>query len=247
MNPIRMRESEELISTLIKQGPFNMFLGAGISKRLPAGAPTWKEMLNNFLDALFDKMSAEGWSAAASFESDAACLSEFGFRPETFWELVVQETSLELVCDALRVVSLGLPNLNHRSIAHLSSIGSVANIATTNFDEYIEPLMPQGTLRIVTEGEWTIAASKRTGQSFKNCYFKVHGTISSVSSLRFTLTHTDKLPTWKAQCLRKCLDGRPLLVAGYSGNDDDVRPALLEIVSASDGKPHLGLRITRQT
>ena len=219
-----------MFQELIKQGPFNLFVGAGISKLPPSNGPLWREMLRDFVDSLFSTMEREGWSVSNTYVQDKSLLWDFNFRPESFWQIVQQQTSIELVCKVFQVLNCGVSNLNHRLIAYLLSKGIIANVVTTNFDEYIDAKIFPATRRIVTSSEMKQIVDESKSQPLTNCYFKIHGSISMADSLQFTLAHTTMLPTEKAQCLEACISGRPLLVAGYSGNDDDIMPRLREIV-----------------
>src|SRR5581483_3293431 len=62
-------------------------------------------------------------------------------------------------------------------------------------------------------------------------YFKIHGSLEPSpskydGSVIFSLRHETILPDWKRQLLRQLLDGRQLVVLGYSGSDFEICPEL---------------------
>ena len=209
------------IQQIEEMKPVNLFLGAGVSKLAPSYAPIWKEIQIGFCEGLFDKMRSERWDVDDT-DQELEELRRFNFRPETFWERVLNITSLEFISSALSVVNRGKPNLNHKVIAELCDRGIVNNIITTNFDEYLDTCLPNKYHRIVSQDECSTAGSKQI-------YFKIHGSISSSESLQFTLRHTKKIPDGKSALLERCLQGLPLVFIGYSGWDDDIMPRLRAI------------------
>ncbi len=211
-----------ILRQLQENGQFNIFAGAGISKLPPAYAPVWREMLIDFSGALFTCMKRENWPAVEEIEEDLNELRRFDFRPETFWQRILNNTSLSFICDALKVVNLGQPNLNHRVIAELVRRNIVHNIVTTNFDEYLE-------LELINMSKCVVNSFDIRKQDDKPILFKVHGTVSDPESMQFTLDHTKALAEWKSKFLAECLANRPLLIVGYSGYDDDVMPVLLQL------------------
>ncbi len=212
-----------LINRIELLDPVNLFLGAGISKQAPAYAPIWREMQIGFCEALFARMKSEKWDVADT-ETEIGELRRFNFRPETFWERVLNHTSLEFISSALQIVNRGQPNLNHKVIAELCRQTIVNNIITTNFDEYLDQCLPPHFCRVVLQGDVVSAEAKQI-------YFKIHGTIRSPESLQFTLQNTKKLPDWKSDLIERCLEGHALVIAGYSGWDDDIMPRLKEIAA----------------
>jgi hypothetical protein len=219
-----------LVEELSQTGRFNIFVGAGISKRAPASAPVWKELQASFIEALFTLMSNEQWPAAEGNEVHLARLQSYNFRPETFWQHILLQTNIGFVSRALQVVNRGRPNINHQGIAALVTKGLVENVVTTNFDEYLDTLLPHQVQRIVNQSD--CKPTLRALFHRRNpVYFKIHGTISDAASLQFSLKQTEALATWKAELLSKCLTGQPLLIAGYSGYDDDIMPRLHDIAA----------------
>lgn len=210
-----------LIEEVVEISPVNLFVGAGISKLPPAYAPIWREMQIEFCEALYSKMKAEKWDVF-HVDNEIEALRNFNFRPETFWERILENTSIEFVTSALGIVNIGQPNLNHLVIGELCQQGVVNNIITTNFDEYLEKTIPSGYTHIFEE-------SSNVSSDAQKQYFKIHGTLSSETSMQFTLKHTKLLPKWKEDMLERSLKKYPLVIAGYSGWDDDIMPTLMKL------------------
>lgn len=199
-----------MLAHLLRKHSPAFFAGAGISRAEPAGAPLWKEMQTASIAAMYARMKGEPWVEGPEFFEDEAVLRNFDFRPESFWEIVLRETSLAVIVAAFQVLSSGRPNLNHRVLARLLSEGRITGIVTPNFDEYFEAAAGSSA-RIV----------------------KIHGTLASPESLQFTLTHTRKLPDERVRVLEDMLS-RGVVIAGYSGNDDDLMPHLRRLAERVD-------------
>ncbi len=205
--------------------PVNVFAGAGISRKYPSRAPVWREMVSSFLESLFQVMHAESWSALENYSEELGHLHRYYFRPETFWGRVLNLTNIEFVSSCLRVIDQGKSNSNHAILSHMVRVGIVSNIVTTNFDEYLERAMQGRIHRVVKSGD--INVDNRA--PLDKVLFKIHGTISDSVSLQFTLEHTKNLGEWKTGFLKQCLIGKPLIIIGYSGYDDDILPVLHSI------------------
>jgi tetratricopeptide (TPR) repeat protein len=199
-----------MLSQILRERPLAFFVGAGISRAAPASAPLWKEMQAGCISAMYARMLGQPWVERAEFFSDDEVLRGFRFRPESFWEVVLRETSLGVVAAAFQVLSSGRPNLNHYVLARLLASDRIAEILSPNFDEYLEAAAGSAT-KIV----------------------KIHGTLGSPESLQFTLTHTRSLPEETARLLQQLLSGG-VVIAGYSGNDDDIMPHLRELAAHVD-------------
>lgn len=57
-------------------------------------------------------------------------------------------------------------------------------------------------------------------------YFKIHGSADHPDSLVFTLRAESRLAAWKRRLMSRCINGRPLLVVGYSGLDFEICPEI---------------------
>lgn len=202
----------------------NILFGAGVSRNSPTNAPIWNEMQVKFLMAIFDRMAAESWPIASEFPADREAAQNFRIRPETFWSQMVEIIGSNTVHKALKAADMGIPNNIHYLIAQLLATGVLKNAVTTNYDEYIEKVLPDSVQIIVASAKWEESLSQEVPR-----YIKLHGTISSATSLSYTLEHYDALYERNKTILLTALSGRPLIIAGYSGYDTDVLPALREV------------------
>ena len=216
-----MRNDFKKILCKYKEGPINILFGAGISKDPPANAPIWNEMQTAFLMRIFDLMETQGWPAASEFPKRRAEVRRFHIRPETFWSQMLGLVGAETVHTALKGVEPGTPNTNHCAIANFLDSGFFKCAITTNFDEYVE--------RVLSDKIQVIVRPDRLEEPFPikgSQYIKLHGTLSSKSSLSYTLEHYDKLEERNVPILYRALSGLPLIIAGYSGYDSDVLPTI---------------------
>jgi len=218
------------LAGFLAYGPAVVFVGAGVSKKPPAYAPVWREIQDGFVRALYARLVSMNWPAGPHLFKDAGDLTGFRFRPEVFWDVVQRASTLQCVQDAFGVLSAGSPNLTHRTLRLLLAEHRLAAVVTTNFDEYIEAAAPAPLPRIAGPDG---AASARAPEG--GYLLKLHGTLSSPESLRFTLAHLDVLAEPLASALRQAIAGRHLLIAGYSGWDEDILPVLASAVADSAG------------
>jgi len=209
----------ETLWAVYESTEFNLFLGAGISKDPPTNGPIWTQMQTGYLTALFGRMESENWPIVENFPQDGQTAGELDVRPETFWRLLLESCRQEVVWSALQAANLGPPNQNHHNIAALLTSGRCRLAVTTNFDEHIERLLsPSVCVNVLRdESSWPPGDAPT--------YLKLHGTVSDGASLSYTLEQYDQLRE-RHMKLVDVLSGRPLIVAGYSGYDTDVLPAL---------------------
>jgi hypothetical protein len=175
------------------------------------------------MSAIFDRMERANWTIASHFPRDRATAAGMKTRPEVFWRQMLETAGSEVVTRALRVADTGVPNRNHELIAHFLSVKRCRHAITTNFDEHVEALLPKG---FQVETPDAVAELPPAGKSIIT---KLHGTASDPNSLVFTLEQYDALENRNTQLLQR-LSGQPLVIAGYSGYDTDVLPALSAVV-----------------
>ncbi len=123
------------------------------------------------------------------------------------------------------------PNPLHLAFAQLMNEGIIEHIITTNYDEGLERAcsvvcrparMPQV---IVNESE-----VYQTPPA-KSMIFKIHGCArpGNEQSLVVTLREEGEMPAWKRNLLGRLINGKALLVCGYSGLDFEVCPELVHL------------------
>jgi hypothetical protein len=218
-NEITLEGLRSLASTIDARG-INLLLGAGISRDAPTCGPIWTEMQVGFLDAVFDRMAAAGWSAAAAFPAQREKVRGFVIRPELFWREMISKAGEDVIWKALTAAGIGPPNANHARVAALLKNRRCKWALTTNFDEHVEAFIANDVAVAVPTGETGLSDSDAS------TYVKLHGSLGAGHTLSYTLEHYDKLTQRHERLLRTILPGRPLVIAGYSGYDTDVLPVL---------------------
>ncbi len=209
--------------------PFNLMVGAGISKAYPSHCPLWLDMVLGLVDAIIERIIKEGWCTFNCKEDFAPYrdrIAQYRFRPEQFWQMIRHETSAEFVRICFGILSGGAPNRTHKSIAKLLDTKKLKNVITTNFDEYIESCL---TGAHMTAADLQDACHCLQQEITSGLVIKPHGTLSKDNSLIFTLSDTVQLNFHMRELIKSTLSGSPLVIAGYSGNDDDILPLLKEI------------------
>lgn len=126
------------------------------------------------------------------------------------------------------------PNPMHEAFARLLNTGVVEHIITTNYDVGLETAcsaicspaeMPQV---IVAESDLATATIA------KPILFKIHGCAApgNEASIVLTLGGEGEMPDWKRGLLRRLIEGKHLLVCGYSGLDFEICPELTHLAPA---------------
>lgn len=218
-NEISLERLRRLVSK-IDSGGLNLFLGAGISRDAPTHGPIWSEMQVGFLQAVFDRMEADGWPAASDFPAQREKTRELDVRPELFWREMIGITGENVIWKALGAAGVGPPNENHARVATLLEGGRCRWAITTNFDEHVEALLADDVSVVIPTDN--IGFSDLDSST----YVKLHGSIGVGRALSYTLEHYDELKRRHELLLETILLGRPLVIAGYSGYDTDVLPSL---------------------
>jgi len=163
---------------------------------------------------------------------------EFGVTPSMLNEIerLVKQTPFEVLFEhypepgrardllAAQYVN-GCPNPFHFGLTKAIRQGNIAHIVTTNYDLCIESAaQPHDGLRTVVEPADLVAPVP--SPSIPPTLFKIHGCASRPDSLVFRLSQEGALPQWKRDLLAELVDGRDLVVIGYSGRDFDICPIL---------------------
>lgn len=131
------------------------------------------------------------------------------------------------------------PNEVHRAFARLVGSGTLAHIVTTNYDVGLEAAFQEekGAVVLVRND-----AEAKAARDAPNVLFKIHGcaTPSFAHEMVFRLTDEAQLTGWKKDMLRTVVEGRPLLMAGYSGMDFEICPELPRLGAERVVWLHLG-------
>jgi hypothetical protein len=232
-----MEKEEELVKNFAvnanKDGMI-IFAGAGISVPPPCNCPTWARLKREILGCFLDKLIREDWPKKSYLKQIKPSIIDMELRPETFMWALSGDISMTGTLDMIGGINSSSPNLNHEILAILSKPGIIKAIITTNFDTYIEKsLYTKGidfkTVRDISEIDDSI--SNRSGAIL---LYKPHGCLSKPSSMEYRIDQIQLLPESKRVLLTDLLKSSPVMVIGYSGNDEDIFPVMCEALSESE-------------
>jgi hypothetical protein len=212
-----------------------IFAGAGVSVGAPANCPTWFSLVRAIVEAAAAAHPPLQPVAAAATRRWLA--SPLPVKVEQVCQILHANLG-SLMLDAFNVLVRGAPNDDHRAVAELSRGWTVPLVITTNFDPYIEEAFDDvgvpfelhigdPSRRVRRE-----VAGRRATQITH--VVKPHGSIADAYSLVVTMRQSGR-PATKAlhQLITTTLKNSPVLLVGYSGNDDDIFPALLSAASTA--------------
>jgi len=206
------------------------FAGAGISVDPPTNAPLWRDVERTVIDSIVSRLCDEDWPVKE--ELPLYCLAILQrLRPETFLQAIRDRCPYVDYRTLLRLLIADQFNSNHAALVSLLLSGRLNAIITTNFDENLELAMV--TLSGRPARVCATADDYTSRLAIKPELYKLHGTISSPTSLAATLSRTALLPRKKAETLASLVGACPVLFVGYSGNDDDIWPVLADNLATS--------------
>lgn len=210
-------------------GGIVLFAGAGISVSPPASCPTWFRLIESVI-----KCAAEAHPRIGRLSRCA--VDRYGdaskaVKIEAICQILHANLGANFL-DALNVLVGGFPNADHRAIAELAKRGSLAAVVTTNFDPYIElALHAEGVAFDVHVGN----PPRRVQQALVRAkrdrlpVLKPHGSITEAHSIVLTMRQAGRpASTEIARAIEGAFKKFTVLLVGYSGNDDDLFPAILD-------------------
>lgn len=224
---------------------WTVFCGAGISIDQPAGLPSALEVTELLIESLVeDRGLARELRELTLPDRLTASHAYDHIRFETLVEII--QDLLDPTLEVLRFVDYGgSPNEFHLGLAEFASRG--AAVVTTNMDCLLE--MASLSLGLRTE---TVDLHERKVRSLpKNCVqvvklhgsskeYSIDGSVATCSSPQATIRAIGaasphrRLPSEVLARLALLIDGRDVLIAGYSGQDDlDIVPSLMETAPRS--------------
>jgi len=221
-NTVSLSQLEKLVSKVDSEG-LNFMFGAGVSRDAPTNGPIWSEMQIGFLQAVFDRMEADGWPAASHFPAHREIVNKLAIRPELFWREMHDIVGREVVTAALGAAGADRPNENHARVAALLKSQRCKWAITTNFDEHLEAILSDAVQVAVPTEDLVVSDFNLS------TYLKLHGSIGAGHTLSYTLEHYDNLESRHARMLEDVVSDRPLVIAGYSGYDTDILPTLRKL------------------
>jgi tetratricopeptide (TPR) repeat protein len=177
--------------------------GAGVS--IPSGMPDGQRIARTAFDLI--------WRRARAFDPRARQLivealkwsapQEPELRLELMLELLANELDPAVLVRVFALLERGAPNVNHVALA----LSGARRIVTTNQDLLLEE------------------AGRRVGR--RRRVLHLHGRFDDPRSIITLLSqYVEGLPPTTNDALLKAVDGRRLVVVGYSGRDRDVMPLL---------------------
>ena len=202
-----------------------LFLGAGVSLPLPAGAPLFGEVRTAC--AVRAGLRVDRWSD----NDKRRRLLEY-VVPEVFLK-TLNDSGVDLARPLARAVSAGphqAPNAVHIAVARVLAHGGT--VWTTNWDDFIERAYRDLT------GE-SLHASVPPGalhQLRAGGYFgKLHGDARRPETLRFRSSQVIRaLPAPWNEAVAASAVGRDVLIAGYGGADVDLYGLLNSLLANAD-------------
>jgi len=213
-----------------------IFCGAGLSVAPPSNAPLWRPLRESIVSAVIETVAHDGARWDAPFPERIKAFVDhptlFQMAPEVLCQALEACLGATTLASILECIGLGCPNQNHRSVAALARRQSLKAIVTTNFDCHVETSLRDEGVRfqvIADEGDANLWLAQPSSDILP--VFKVHGSLAKPSSLIATVKGAGRvLPDSKAKVLRRLLERHHVVITGYSGNDYDVFPVLLDLV-----------------
>ncbi len=186
----------------LKPGGCVILFGAGISLAEPANLPSPDDLIGGAYLSLVRQLSARLGDALDELRSDEVVAAIRRLRLELGLEYVARELGASVAASAYECLTTARPNKNHYLLAGLADLGF--SLATTNQDVLVE------------------AAAEELGHSIREP-MHLHGRVDRPMTIRTTLTQLrEGLPRKPRGMFGELIEGRALLVVGYSGRDPDV-------------------------
>ncbi len=194
-----------------------LLLGSGISLWDPTSLPTGQDFTKGVLEAVFDPSTG----APITDPSDKTVLDDLlaSLPFEMLLESCPNQHTLASILSSL--YGSAKPNNIHKALAAMASDGAIDCIVTTNYDLALDTALNDRCSPLSK-----VVIESQTPPGTAKVYFKVHGSTDLADSLVYSIRLESRLPVWKRNLLSRCIDGRPLIVIGYSGLDFEVCPEI---------------------
>jgi hypothetical protein len=223
MNPPLLIDSADgsaYLSDVRSMGGIVALLGSGISMWAPSNMPNGQRITDELANII-----ASTTVSSRSTVMDRIKSSAFEHIMERYPK---QGILRSIVAGAYHPTP---PNPVHEAFARLLSTGVVEHIITTNYDVGLESAC--SAICSPTEMPQVVVAESNltTATITKPILFKIHGCAASgnEASIILTLGGEGEMPDWKRALLRRLINGRHLLVCGYSGLDFEICPELIRL------------------
>lgn len=199
---------------LTTQAPVTLFLGSGVSTWEPTNLPTGRDFTYGLFDVLFG-VPGVPQVLRRDLEDLKASFDALPF------EMLLQRCPSQAKLQSALTDMFGVDAVNpmHSAVAALAASGAAHCIVTTNYDLALDTALRGGPLRPV------VCKTLLSGND-ERVYFKIHGSADAPGTLIYRLLLESRLEPWKREVLSGCVEGRPLLLIGYSGTDFEICPEL---------------------
>lgn len=225
-----------VLSEARRAGSLTILVGSAISKFPPTLLATGWEAATEIRRLLLEELIPEATRDGARREHLKWCIEEFPFESVMAGLARVRSPA---VADSLirELFSAGAHNPAHEMLAQLMLERTALAVSgdpplvvvTTNYDCGIETAcdhLAKGNCidaryhRVVRKED---QLARARGSSV---LYKIHGSVDCDVAMVYTHEQEARLESWRYRLLRNWVDGRTLLILGYSGRDLDVCPAL---------------------
>jgi hypothetical protein len=217
-------EGGHYLTRMRRDGGIVALLGSYISTWHPSNMPNGQSITNALADVIADETA-----------SPRARVIE-RIRGSAFEHIMERYPRREIMRPAVAEAFYPTAaNPVHKAFAMLLDTGVIEHIITTNYDVGLETACsalcgPRGMPQvIVTEGDL------KTANPARPFLFKIHGSASpgKEDTLVLTLGGEGEMPGWKRGLLERLVNGKNLLVGGYSGLDFEICPVLIRLKPSS--------------
>ncbi len=220
--------SNDELSVLISGGEIVALLGAGISLWSPTDLPTGRD----FTKALFRVLFHD--ECGRLVDQNEKLLKEV-YDPLPF-EIVNERCPDEpIIRELLRgIFNVYRPNPVHELVAKMLKENRMNTVITPNYDCSLDAAIASqyGTIIGRDMGDIRRVVDKDDIEGIDlyktRLYLKIHGSADDPSgeSLVFRIQQEGVLNPWKRKAFRQAIEGKILLIIGYSGSDFDICPEI---------------------
>jgi hypothetical protein len=223
-NELDLEPGVDAIRRSLETDRLILIAGAGVSKSPPAACPTWNDLVDQIIRA--------GAAAHPEIEPLTARVfakwNPYARKIEEVCQLIHAHLGTRVI-DAFNILVRGSPNDDHESIAVLAEQHKLRAVITTNFDDYIEQALDRRRVPF----DLHVGSPPRNAMR-KFAVLKPHGSITDAGSMVMTMRQAGRPPSPAlVSVMQTALRNHPVLIAGYSANDDDFFPLLIREASTA--------------
>lgn len=204
---------------LIGEEKIILLVGSKVSEWYPSSLPSGMEVTRQISELLADQISNV---------DEQHKQKVVGFIRRAPFEYIIDRCPRQQKVKLLlaRLYRSNNPNLVHRAIANLVCADRIHSVITPNYDMCLEAVLPDKNplrhivlpkhLEGITHGDRVL--------------FKIHGSAQAglESTMVVSLSEEGRLPEWKQTLLRDIIEGKYLLVMGFSGLDFEISPYIVQ-------------------